>query len=243
VELNPPVLVTPLGTPIWQPERGQGITPLRSLVSAKHRVSLHILRLCFGDDKLPPRPRTNYTLVQSWQAQRIGDLAQAILGVVAEQPWKAQRPGVSSATMCICPLPSVALLIKCVEGQTGVESSGGVGELNRYPQSTGDKLHCHFFRSFSKSYNQWFSAGNFFDLRSLHTTLLQTHRSQAPLSKPMLDEDPLSRFPSELLSPQIPQASRLYQCSTTPLPILERAIRQRLDQRYGTCVEHTLDNA
>jgi hypothetical protein len=135
VEFNPPALMTPLGTPIRQLERGHGITPLRSFVSAEHRVSPHILRLCFGDDELPPRPRTNYTLVQSWQAQRIGDLAQAILGVVAEQPWKAQRPGVSNSTMSICPLLSVALLIKCVEGQAGVKSFGG-GELNRHPQST-----------------------------------------------------------------------------------------------------------
>jgi hypothetical protein len=200
------------------------------------------LSLCFGDDELPPRPCTNYILVQSWQAQRIGDLAQAILGVVAEKPWNAQRPGVSSSTLSICPLLSVALLIKCVEGQTGVKSSGGGGELNRHLESTRDKLYCHFFRIFSKSYNQWFSAGNFLDFRSLQTSLLWIHKSQEPLSKPTLDEDLLSIQLSELLSQGIPQASRLYRCSTTPLPILERAIRQRLVQRHGTCVEHTLDS-
>jgi hypothetical protein len=163
-------------------------------------------------------------LVHPQQAERIDD---AILGVVSEQP------GIGFDNE-LCSLPLVVLPSKCKEGQTGAKSLGGGGETNQHLESTRDKLHRHFFRSFSVLYNEWFSARKHLNLCSLQTNLLWTHKSSRSLGKLTLDEDPLPMQLGRLLSRRISRASRLYRCSTTPIP--------RLDQRYSICVRPTLDS-
>jgi hypothetical protein len=97
------------------------------------------------------------TFVHPQQAERIDD---AILGVVSEQPGF----GFDNEPL----FTPTSSFTQQVQRQTGAESPGGGGETNQHLESTRDELHRHFFRSFSVSHNELFSARKHIGFRSIN---------------------------------------------------------------------------